>query len=62
MFTSAILPQGLEVLEVSRRVDTDGRWVTVEVAWNEKWYTLVSIYAPAAQDERIMTCGDVITP
>ncbi len=32
-------------------MDTDERWVTVEVAWTEQRYTVLSIYAPAAQDE-----------
>ena len=54
LFTSAILNQGLEIQESSRRGDTNGRWVAVEVVWNQQRYTVVSIYAPAEQEERII--------
>ena len=53
LFTSTILAQGLAVREGTRKADSEGRWVSVEIGWNSQSYTVMSLYAPAAAEERI---------
>ena len=53
LFPAHIIALGLDVQVNTRRADSDGRWVAVDVSFNDARYTIVSVYAPAVQSERI---------
>ena len=54
LFSAKILAMGLEICVESRRADTTGRWVSVNVEWNGARYTIISVYAPADAAERVV--------
>ena len=54
LFSAKILAMGLAIGAESRRADTAGRWVSVNVEWNGARYTIVSVYAPADAAERVV--------
>ncbi len=52
LVTQAILSEGLVVKPDTLLMDTEGRWVSVQIEWTGITITLVCVYAPAATAER----------
>ena len=61
LFTAQIQAQGLEICTDTKKMDSAGRWVSVEVIWNELRYTIVCVYAPAAPQDRVVFLGGLRT-
>ena len=61
LFTAGILKQGLSVLHSTQRCDSAGRWVAVDIKWNNTVYTVVSVYAPADDQLRVSFLSSLYT-
>ena len=53
LFPAHAVAMGLDIRMSSRRADSEGRWVAVDVYFSDARYTIVSVYAPAVHSERI---------